>query len=162
MIFRIATPKPPDDIWPVAVDFSARLDTEGGETIDAAEVQGYKIAAYNQLLADIDLTNAERITLSVERYGQEALVHSYPVLGQEDVRLVFPQTYPREEADIVPPDSVVIGPPEGGSEPPYTTVGFKIAGGDPGTHYEVSILVVTSRGNIHSCLLHFWVEELGA
>lgn len=162
MIFRIETPKPPDDVWPVAVDFSARLDTAGGEKIDAVEVQGFKIAAYDRLLTDIDLTDAERLTLTVERYGREALVYSYPVFGQPDVRLLFPRTYPREEADVVVADSIVIGPPEGGDQPPLTTVGFKIAGGEPGTLYEISVYVVTNRGNAHSCLLRFRVEELGA
>lgn len=161
MIFRIHTPKPPEDVWPVVVDFSARLDTAGGEKIVAADAVAYRREGYEQVLADIDLTDAYRVQVCVERHGQEAKVYSYPVAGQPSLRLLLPKEYPKIfDPYMVTQDDVVIGPPEGREEPPATRVMFRLRNGEPGSEYEVHVIAVTNKANVHTCLLRFRVEEL--
>jgi len=164
MIFTIETPKPPDDIWPVLIDFSARLDTEDGEKITGVSLTPYRLESWDKVLDTLDTTDAYLLSLTIKRYGQPSIVRSYVLQGQKSVRLLLPAEYGNLDFDVVDlrPEQVLIVPEEGNpqGEPPATGVVFKLQRGRPGTRYALEVTVVTNKGNQHSCLLRWLVDKL--
>jgi hypothetical protein len=142
VIFTIETPKPPEDIWPVLIDFSARLDTEDGEQITGVSLSPYRLDGYSDVLATIDTEGAERVILITEYPGFTGNVYSYRLAGR--------------------PGQIKIAPEPGNAEgePPYTCVVFKIQRGTPGYSYAAYITVITNKDNRHSCVVRWRVEEL--
>ncbi|MDD3492972.1 MAG: hypothetical protein PHZ19_05710 [Candidatus Thermoplasmatota archaeon] len=166
MNFTIPTPKPPFDTWPVLVDFSDRLDTAGGEIITGVSLTPYRLAGYDDILDTLDTDGAHRVVVSVERYGLASTVYSYRLYGQKTLRILSPVDYGgildmtvvdmRPEQVLIAPD-----PNESGlTEPPATSVVFKIWKGVPGNSYTLRVAVITSKLNQHSCIVNWTVEDL--
>jgi len=158
--WEITLPKPPDDVWPILVDFTDRLDTANGEELSMASVEVYKLQKYDQEVGTIDLTNANRVTVTVERSGEPTEhIASYLVNGQPSMKLLFPTTYNAQQVNgIVLPESVVIGP--SGGTPPNTQVSFEIRGGEDGARYAALVTATTNQGRQHSCAIRFSVESI--
>ena len=158
-VFRINLPKPPDDVWAVAIDFSDRLDIEGGEHITGVDFKPYKLLSYKETVAEIDLKDATRVTLTVERIGGSATHHSWPITDQPSLLMKIPGDYsPTPVPEIIDEDTVVIGP-EGG-DAPYSVVSFHLRGGEDRAKYAVLITAITNLNRQHSCVLRFEVQEL--
>lgn len=164
MIFTIETPKPPEDIWPVLIDFSARLDTADGEQITGVSLSPYRLDGYSDVLATINTEGAERVILVTEYPGFKGNVYSYRLAGQKGLRLLTlapGRTYDSSVVDMRPGE--IRTAPEPGNaeeEPPYTCVVFKIQRGTPGYSYAAYITVITNKNNRHSCVVRWRVEEL--
>ena len=157
--WQIDIPKPPDDVWAIIVDFTERLDIEGGEELTGADVSVFKLADYSEVIAEISLQKALRFNLEIEKIGEEVERYSWPVTGQESLELRFPKTYPQERVHgIVPPDSIVIGPETG--TPPNTQVSFHVQGGEHDTWYAIRVMGETNKGRRHSCVVRFKVAEI--
>ena len=69
--WQIDIPKPPDDVWAIIVDFTERLDIEGGEELTGADVSVFKLADYSEVIAEISLQKALRFNLEIEKIGEE-------------------------------------------------------------------------------------------
>lgn len=166
MIFTIPTPKPPGDVWPVLIDFTDRLDTEGGEMITGVSLAPYREAGYDEILTTVDTEGAYRVIVAVERYGKSTEVYSYRLAGQANLRLLAPVDYGGTlDATVVDmrPGQILIAPdPEepGLVEPPATSVVFKLVRGEPGRRYSLRVTVITNKQNQHSCLVRWRVEDL--
>ncbi len=159
-IFQINTPKPPDDVWKVSVDFTDRLDTDGLEELYAASCVVHRLWGYDESVEEYDLEGALRLNVEVERLGNVTDRFSYPVTGQPTAELRLPTDYDAEEIlGIVPAESIEIGPPAP-AVPPNTTAAFIIQGGEHDNRYAILITALTTEDRRHSCVLRFTVEDL--
>ena len=157
--WEIDIPKPPDDKWTILVDFTERLDTAGGEELQAVDVSVYKLYSYDEVISEFSLTDALRFNLEIEKVGEVTDRYSWPVLGQPSLELRFPKTYPKERVlGIVPPESIVIGPSDG--TPPNTKVSFLVQGGENDSVYAIYVIADTNKGRRHSCVIRMRVAEI--
>ncbi len=66
-MFHVTTAKPPTDRWPVLIDFSDRLNLDGGEGITAASIHSYRLWGYDQTIDEADLKDAVKFSTIIER-----------------------------------------------------------------------------------------------
>lgn len=158
-VFTINTPKPPEDVWAIEVDFTERLDTEGGEELSSVAVEAYRLWGYDEVLYETSLENATRLNLEIEKLGGEVERTSFVVTDQPSCQLRLPTTYPAEvDLTIVDTESITIGP--SGGTPPNTKVSFHIQHGHDGNRYAILVTATTNKGRQHSCVIRFRVQSL--
>lgn len=163
--FTIDTPKPPQDRWPILVDFSRRLkpdtteDSEGNpvrEEIYAVNVTAYRLWGYDEVKDEIDLDGAKKVGVTVYRWDGSVIRRTWPVEGQDSLQIRFPTSYGAVlDQSVIDANTITIGP-----EGLNNQVSFVIKGGVSGNRYAVRVRVRTTDNNEHSCVLRFNVEEL--
>ena len=159
MIYEINTPKPPDDIWAIEVDFTDRLNTDGGEELSGVSIQAYRLWGYDQVLEEIPVSGGVRFNVEVEKEGGETDRYSWLLPDIGSVELRIPSSYsPQLDYTVVDLASVTIGPSSG--SPPNTKVSFNIQHGEDGYRYALLITATTNQGRQHSCVIRFRVQEL--
>jgi len=158
-VFTIATPKPPEDVWAIEVDFADRLDTSNGEEISSVAVEAYRLWDYGQVLFETSLDGATRLNLEIEKTGGVVDRVSFPLTNEPSCQLRIPSIYSAEiDTSVVDLSSITIGPATG--SPPNTKVSFHIQNGIDNTRYAVLVTATTNKGRQHSCVIRFQVLSL--
>jgi len=119
-VYRLTPAKHPEERWPIAVDFSQRLDIAGGEKLQSVDIEAYQIHDYDLTLDEYDLDGIDRIQVILEQLGGETQIYNYPVNDKPDMAIKLPSSWDPTEVtlDIVDLNTVEVGPSHDPPEAP--------------------------------------------